>query len=274
MSKQLSNVTSDSVGDFYDDVAGLVEIFGGNLHNGYWYDDADTTPWLEATNRLADIVTGKLEARPGQHVLDVGCGVGVPAVRLAQRTDARVTGITVSGWQVKEATARANSSGLRGQVRFEYGNAESLPYPADEFDAVLAFDSLPHAADRGLWLREIARVLRPGGRYVITEFTADAPLTADDIEVLKFGEMSAPLPVSGVLDTVTAAGLVVDEFVSCGDKIRRTFTEYFAHVARRREALADAHGAEKVAMYENGMRPLFDICRTKMGYVIVAGHRP
>jgi ubiquinone/menaquinone biosynthesis C-methylase UbiE len=274
MTEQLSDVTSDSVGEFYDEVAGLVEIFGGNLHNGYWYDDGDTTPWLEATNRLADIVTGKLEARPGQHVLDVGCGVGVPAVRLAQRTDAQVTGITVSGWQVGEATRRANSSGLRGQVRFEYGNAESLSYPAAEFDAVLAFDSLPHATDRGLWLREMARVLRPGGRFVITEFTEETPLTAGDVEVLKFGEMAKPLTSSGVLDVITAAGFVVDEFVNCGDKIRRTFTEYFEHVARRRQVLATAHGKEKVAMYEHGMRPLFDICRTKMGYIVVAGHKP
>lgn len=266
--------TVDEVAEFYDDVAGLVEIFGGSLHNGYWVDDHDRTPFLEATNRLSDLVGGKLELRPGQRVLDIGCGVGVPAIRLAQRTDAEIVGITVSAWQVQEATRRANAAGLRGQVTFAFGDAATLDFPDESFDGVLAFDSLPHAADRGVWLREMARVLRPGGRLVVTDFTAEVALTDQDTEVMRFGQMAPPLATPAFVDLVRANGFTVDEFVNCGDHVRRTYTAYFEQIARRKDELSAAYGAEKVTMYEQGMVPLFAICKEKLGYVIVAGRKP
>lgn len=266
--------TVGEVGEFYDDVAGMVEIFGGHLHCGYWWDDDDRTPFLEAMNRLTDIVGAKLELRPGQHLLDVGCGVGVPAIRLGQRTDATITGITISEWQVGEATRRVNAAGLRGQVRIEYGDAAALAYPDGFFDAVLAFDSLPNARERGQWLREMARVLRPGGRVVLTDYTEEVPLTEQEIEVLRCGALERPPSTQQFVDLVRSSGFVVDEFVSCGDRVRRFYTAYFEQVARRRTELVAAYGEEKVDRYEHGMVPLFNICRDKMGYVIVAARKP
>jgi N-methyltransferase StaMA len=270
---ELSTVDEDA-GEFYDDVAGMVEIFGGSLHCGYWWDDDDRTPFLEAMNRLTDIVGAKLNLRPGQRLLDVGCGVGVPAIRFGQRADVDVTGITVSEWQVREATRRVNAAGLRGQVQIEYGDAAALSYPKESFDAVLAFDSLTHARDRGQWLREMARVLRPGGRIVVTDYTAEAELTEQDTMVLRFAAMEPPLSDLAFLDLVQNNGFTVDEFVNCGDRVRRFYTAYFDQVARRRVELVAAYGAEKVSKYEHGMVPLFSICRDKMGYVIVAGRKP
>jgi cyclopropane fatty-acyl-phospholipid synthase-like methyltransferase len=274
MSASKTSAVDEKAGEFYDDVAGMVEIFGGSLHCGYWWDDEDRTPFLEAMNRLTDIVGAKLDLRPGQHLLDIGCGVGVPAIRLGQRTDAEITGITISGWQVSEATRRVNAAGLRGQVRIEHGDAAALAYPDGFFDAVLAFDSLAHAADRGQWLREMARVLRPGGRIVLTDYTEEVSLTEQDTEVLRFGAMEPPLPAPAFVDLVRSSGFVVDEFVSCGDRVKRFYTAYFEQVARRRTELVGAYGQEKVGKYEHGMVPLFAICRAKMGYVIVAGRTP
>src|SRR5437899_9803522 len=91
----------DDIGGFYDQMGGLIEIMGGNIHVGFWTDDDDETPLIEAINRLTDIVGEKLNLWPGQHVLDVGCGVGVPAIRLGQRVEATITGVTISQWQVE-----------------------------------------------------------------------------------------------------------------------------------------------------------------------------
>ncbi|HEU5108991.1 MAG TPA: class I SAM-dependent methyltransferase, partial [Micromonosporaceae bacterium] len=206
-------------------------------------------------------------------LLDVGCGVGVPAIRLGQRTDAEVTGITISRWQVAEANRRAAEAGLRGQVRFEYGDASELAYPDGFFDAVMALDALVHAGDRSRWLREMYRVLRPGGRFSLSEFTEEVPLSDSDHEVIGFGAMSPPLPARTLLDLVRDCGFVVDEFELCGDRVRRTYDAYFEQIARRRAELAAAYGEEKVGMYEHGMVPLFDICREKMGYIIVSGYK-
>lgn len=263
----------EKVSEFYDDVAGMVEVLGGNIHCGYWWDDDDRTPFLEAMNRLTEIVGAKLNLRPGQHLLDVGCGVGVPAIRLAQRTDADITGITISGWQVSGAASRVNAAGLRGQVRIEYGDAAALAYPDGSFDAVLAFESLAHARDRGRWLREMARVLRSGGRVVVTDFTTEIPLTEQDTEVLGFGAMEPPLRTQEFVDLIRDTGFIVDEFVSCGDRVKRFYTAYFEQIARRRTELVATYGQETVDKYQHGMAPLFAICRDKMGYVIVAGRK-
>jgi cyclopropane fatty-acyl-phospholipid synthase-like methyltransferase len=266
--------TVDEVGEFYDDFAGMIEIFGGNVHVGYWWDDDDRTPFLEAINRFTDIVGAKLGLRPGQHLLDVGCGAGVPAIRLGQQTDADITGITVSEWQLSEATRRVNAAGLRGQVRIEYGDAAALAYPDGSFDAVLALESLGHAPDRGQWLREMLRVLRPGGRVVLTEFTEEVALTEQESEVLRFSAMQSLLPSLEFIDLLRSSGFVVDEFVNCGDRVKRTFTAYFERLARLRTGLVAAYGEEKVDKYEHGMVPLLSIARNKMGHVIVAGRKP
>lgn len=105
----------EEVGRLYDRYTELVfATLGQNLHFGYWEDpdtvDPDDT--LEAaTDRFTDQMIGRLRVGPGMRVLDVGCGVGAPSVRLAKATGARVVGITVSREQVKRATELAEPKG-------------------------------------------------------------------------------------------------------------------------------------------------------------------
>jgi cyclopropane fatty-acyl-phospholipid synthase-like methyltransferase len=266
--------TVEEIGEFYDDMGGMIEVLGGNIHVGYWEDDNDRTPLLEAISRFTVIVGDKLGLRPGQHLLDVGCGVGMTAIRLAQRTDADVTGVTNSEWQVVEATRRANTAGLRGQVRIEFGDAAALEYPDGSFDAVLSFESLPHAQDRGRWLREMVRVLRPGGRAVLTEFAEEAPLTEEEVGILRAGALAPPLMAPHFIDVVRSSGLAVDEVVDCGERIRRSYTEYFERFARLRPGLVAEYGEDKVDEHEQGLRMLLPIYREKIGYLIVVGHKP
>lgn len=264
----------DEVDKVYDEMAELIEVLGGNIHVGYWIDDVDQTPFLEAINRCTDVVGDRLQLRPGQRLLDIGCGVGVPAIRLAQRTDGDITGVTNSQWQVGEAARRVKAAGLRGQVRVEHGDAAALTYPDDSFDAVLMFQSLQHAQDRAQWLREVVRVLRPGGRAVLTDFTEEAPLTEQDVKIALNGGLVPPFTESTVIEDVLGSGLVIDERVSCGDRIRRSYPAYFDRLARVRNELVAVLGEEKVANQEQSMRQLLPIYKDKIGYVVIAGHKP
>jgi ubiquinone biosynthesis O-methyltransferase len=102
----------------------------------------------------------------GCRVLDVGCGDGAFALELTKR-GAIVTGIDASAAMIDGAKDRAKQR--NSDVTFQVAMAEHLPFPADQFDIVTAITILCFVDDAAPVFREIARVLRPGGRLVIGE---------------------------------------------------------------------------------------------------------
>jgi ubiquinone/menaquinone biosynthesis C-methylase UbiE len=114
--------------------------------------------------------------QPGEQVLDVGCGTGTLALEVARRVGraGRVVGIDPSPAQI--ARARAKAARRRPPsvpIAFEIGVIEQLPFPAQTFDVVLSTLMMHHLPNplKRQGLAEIARVLKPGGRLVIADFT-------------------------------------------------------------------------------------------------------
>ncbi len=112
----------------------------------------------------------------GEAVLDVGCGTGTLALLAQQRVGAQghVAGVDPGSRQI--ARARAKAASRRVPVAFQVGVIEQLPYPDRSFDAVLSTVMMHHLPDdlKRQGVREIARVLKPGGRVVIVDFTHGA----------------------------------------------------------------------------------------------------
>ncbi|MDR5684026.1 MAG: bifunctional demethylmenaquinone methyltransferase/2-methoxy-6-polyprenyl-1,4-benzoquinol methylase UbiE [Armatimonadota bacterium] len=119
--------------------------------------------WKRHAARLARLV-------PGGRALDVCCGTGDLAVLLHERIGAegRAVGIDFAAPMVQIARQR---SGGRGRIWFVQGDAESLPLPDAAFDAVTVGFGVRNVARLDVALRELHRVLRPGGRAVILEFS-------------------------------------------------------------------------------------------------------
>ena len=102
----------------------------------------------------------------GRRVLDVGCGDGAYALTAA-RQGAQVVGVDASLPMIGAARARARDAAL--DVQFEPADAAALPFEHDRFDVVLAVTVLCFVPDAAAALREMSRVLAPGGRLVLGE---------------------------------------------------------------------------------------------------------
>ena len=101
--------------------------------------------------------------RSGMRVLDVGCGPGTITLGLAQSVaPGEVVGVDLQESMVERARALAAERGI-ANVRFDLADAYELPFPDRSFDAALEHRVLMHLADPIRGLREVRRVLRPGG---------------------------------------------------------------------------------------------------------------
>jgi arsenite methyltransferase len=129
---------------------------------------------LDLTAELA----GECGLRPGQRVLDVGCGVGATASFLAQRHGVTAVGLDCSARSVQEATQRD------GRVTWVLGRAQQIAYPDEHFDAVFCECFLSTQDDPVEVLREIRRVLRPSGFLAVTDLYLRTPEAASSLSSL------------------------------------------------------------------------------------------
>ncbi|MFE2585925.1 SAM-dependent methyltransferase [Streptomyces sp. NPDC059378] len=277
MSQTESDVVNQ-VGTLYDQMAGFEsENFGGdhNLHFGYWDDPADTWPLERAEERFTELMIEKLRAKPGDQVLDVGCGMGTPAIRLAHSTGGKVVGVTVSHEQVKRAGIRATAAGLTDRVSFQYADAAALPFAAGSFDAVWALESIIHMPDRVQVLREMARVVRPGGRIVLTDFFERAPVPERKrAAVEKFYENWVMGPIVKIDDypgLVREAGLRLVEVSDISEQVmRRTLEGIAERIDHDRKHIDNTLGAELAD--DLGLSDLIEVW--ELGYLLVVAELP
>ena len=135
--------------------------------------------------------------RPGQSVLDIGCGTGDLALAAWERTGGagRVTGVDFVDSMLELARAKAAREGAGG-VSFARGSADALPFPDGEFDVVVsAFVLRSLAAVRSAAVAEIRRVLKPGGVACILELTRPAPAL---LRMLHRWYLKAAVPLIGL----------------------------------------------------------------------------
>jgi len=128
--------------------------------------------YLEVIRRVID----EVQLRPGESVLEIGCGPGSIVRWLAHYTGGanRIVALDVNRYLLREAAALAKREGFEGAIEFREGNGEALPFAAGQFDATLSFTVIEEGdADR--MLAEFVRVTKPGGKVAIVVRSTDMP---------------------------------------------------------------------------------------------------
>jgi demethylmenaquinone methyltransferase/2-methoxy-6-polyprenyl-1,4-benzoquinol methylase len=136
------------------------------------YDALNSVMTAGLHHRWRQRAADRAELSPGDSALDVCCGTGDMALELAGRVSpgGHVIGCDFSEPMLDLAREKARGRAAEA-VRFEWADALSLPYDAGRFDAVTVGFGVRNLADLDRGLREMARVLRPGGRMVVLEIT-------------------------------------------------------------------------------------------------------
>jgi SAM-dependent methyltransferase len=179
------------------------------------YDALDTADLPDAAV-LASLGCGNptavAELHPGERVLDLGSGGGIDVLLSARRVgpEGRAFGLDMTDEMLALARRNAAEAGATN-VEFLRGHIEAIPLPADSIDVVISNCVINLAVDKPAVFREMARVLRPGGRIGITDIVAEDALDAEEraqrgsycgciAGALSFGEFEAGLRGAGFAD--------------------------------------------------------------------------
>jgi ubiquinone/menaquinone biosynthesis C-methylase UbiE len=165
-----------SYGDFRGELYAEIrrEAFGEDIGQNSWHtaDEQDRfLTWFELS--------------AGKRLLDVACGAGGPALRIAATSGCAVAGVDVHEKAVTTARSLATERGLEMHAVFQAGDANlGLPFADASFDAITCIDAINHFPDRPKMLAEWARLLKPGGRGLFTDpIIVTGPLTNSEIAV-------------------------------------------------------------------------------------------
>lgn len=271
---------SGTVEDLYDTASAAFEkLYGADLHAGYWDDPVPGAPSAadvpSAAARMTERLIEGIAVAPGQHVLDLGCGTGRPALRLARARGVRVTGISVSRREVDRANESSRRRRMAHRVRFEHADAMALPYAAASFDAAWAVESMGHMPDRAVVLGELARVLRPGARLLIADGylrRRPPPGGGSAVEaVCAVFRMSVPPTLPGYTDLLADAGFAVVGREELSEHAWRSMAGMARLMEERSAELSGMFGEEAFARLSDALRG--DGLAEAIGYVVLSAER-
>ena len=161
---------------------------------------------------------------PDMHILDVGCGVGGSTRRLSHETGCCVTGIDLSDEYIDAAERLTQLLNMQERVKFHAASALELPFDENTFDGAWSIQMNMNVEDKLGWLKEVYRVLKPGGRAVLYEVCGNkvtpvyfpVPWAQDD-------SMSFLVPPELFQEVIITAGFDIDVWNDKTDLAQKAF---------------------------------------------------
>jgi cyclopropane-fatty-acyl-phospholipid synthase len=231
----------------------------------------------DAQRAKLELVCTKLALRPGERLLDVGCGWGSFALHAASEHGVRVTAITLSEPQAALARERAAAAGLADRIEIRVSDYRDLA--GEQFDAIASIGMVEHVGSANIdaYAQQLAAALRPGGRLLNHGI---ARLRHGDPEAGPFSERfvfpdAAPLHLSRVLAAIEAAGLEPTHIEGFQLDYAHTLREWAGNLEAHTERAAALAGPERMRvwrLYLHAARHGFETGFTSVFQVLA--HRP
>jgi cyclopropane-fatty-acyl-phospholipid synthase len=216
----------------------------------------DGEPLEAAQERKLELVCSKLGLRPGERVLDVGCGWGSFAIHAASRHGAHVVGITLSEPQARLARERAAAAGVADRVEIRVADYRELR--GERFDAIASIGMVEHvgSARIDVYASQLATLLAPGGRLLNHGI---ARLRHGGGEAGGFSERyvfpdAAPLHLSRVVLALERAGFVTEHAEGFAEHYARTLTHWIERLDANLDEAQRLAGAERVRVWRLYLR--------------------
>lgn len=175
--------TNKSVAAYFDLITDDGRMFyGDNFHFGFFHTGAKTLQ--EGLDAHTDLVSEMARIDGSKSVLDVGCGICAPAIRIARKHGCCITGINISGEQVRHGRELIESENLSDKITVTQGNALQLDFKDNSFDSIVCLEvagdiCVTDEQKDGL-AAELYRVLKPGGHLGFSDLVFTGKPTKEE----------------------------------------------------------------------------------------------
>ena len=211
------------------------EAFGEDIGQNSWHTAEEQNKFIEWLGLNAD-----------KTLLDVACGAGGPALRIAAITNCSVVGVDFHERAVSAARTLTAERRLEHLAKFQHANASAtLPFPDHSFNALVCIDAINHLPDRPRVLADWARLLKRGGRLLFTDATiVTGPLTNAEIAARSSAGFYLFVPQKYDEQVIAQSGLRLHTAENVTQNTAEVAERRLTARASRREALIQIEGQQ------------------------------
>ncbi|HMM48358.1 MAG TPA: methyltransferase domain-containing protein [Miltoncostaeaceae bacterium] len=231
-----------------------------------------------ATLDYFDHLIRRLGLAEGVRVLDIGSGTGGPAIYLASHSGCHLTGVEINEVGVEVARTLAATSDLGDRIEFVQGDGMAMPFADESFDVVTSMNVMNVFADKVALLREVRRMLRPGGTLAFLSGTFE--FGPDDGAARRMIEEGYAIPqyldsLAGYKSKLLEAGFVIDEVTEYLSDFEGKVAQWLAAWQKHRDAIAAEQGAESTDHHIEYFKVYLALIRAgKAANHLIIAHRP
>jgi len=146
-------------------------VLWGSKHFGFYPSSNNDIHERRAQELMQDLIARKLHINKNQLILDAGCGRGIVSTYLSKKYGCKIVGIEIVPFEVESAKKLAKNLDLESKVEYHLMDYSNTTFRDNHFDAIYTMESFVHSLEAKKTLHEFLRILKPGGRLAMFEYT-------------------------------------------------------------------------------------------------------